>query len=70
MPSLRRARTVPCPAMNAVGLEQLDEARAAIAEGRRAQPELSLALVQTMYGVARPEIDARRNAMLRQAGLE
>lgn len=57
-------------AMNAVGLEQMDEARAAIAEGRRAQPELSLALVQAMYGVARPEIDDRRDAMLRQAGLE
>jgi TolB-like protein len=57
-------------AMNAVGLERMDEARAAIAEGRRAQPELSLALVQAMYGVARPEIDARRDAMLRQAGLE
>ena len=57
-------------AMNAVGLERLDEARAAIAEGRRAQPDLSLTLVQAMYGVARPEIDARRDAMLRQAGLE
>jgi hypothetical protein len=27
-------------------------------------------MVQDMYGVARPEIDARRNAVLRQAGLE
>jgi hypothetical protein len=48
----------------------LDEARAAIDEARRAQPELSLKMVQDMYGVARPEIDARRNAVLRQAGLE
>jgi adenylate cyclase len=57
-------------AMNAVGLGRLEEARAAIAEARRAQPELSLALVQASYGVDRPEIDARRDTMLRQAGLE
>jgi hypothetical protein len=31
---------------------------------------LSLALIQFSYGVVRPEIDARRDAMLRQAGLE
>ena len=35
-----------------------------------AQPDLSLEFVQGMYGVERPEIDARRNAALRQAGLE
>jgi tetratricopeptide (TPR) repeat protein len=57
-------------AMNATGLGRLDEARAAIAEGRRIQPNLSLDLVQGIYGVARPKIDARRNAALRQAGLE
>ncbi len=57
-------------AVNAVGLGRLDEARAAIAEARRAQPDLSLELVQGMYGVERPEIDARRNAALRQAGLD
>lgn len=57
-------------AMNAVALGRLDEARAAIAEARRAQPNLSLELVQASYGVMRPEIDSRRNAMLRQAGLE
>ena len=57
-------------AMNAVGLGRLDEARAAIAEGSRAQPDLSLELVQGIYGVERPEIDARRNAALREAGLE
>ncbi len=57
-------------AMNAVELGRIDEARTAIAEARRAQPGLSLELVQGMYGVARPEIDARRNAVLRQAGLE
>ena len=56
--------------MNPVGIGRLDEARAAIAEARRAQPDLSLAFIQGMYGVARPEIDARRNAALRQAGLE
>jgi TolB-like protein len=57
-------------AMNAVELGRLDEARAAIAEARRVQPGLSLEFVQGMYGVARPEIDARRDAALRQAGLE
>jgi len=57
-------------AMNAVGLGRLDEAREAIATGRRASPDLSLELVQGMYGVARPAIDARRNEFLRQAGLE
>lgn len=57
-------------AMNAVGLGRLDEARDAIAAGRRASPDLSLELVQGMYGVSRPAIDARRNEFLRQAGLE
>jgi len=57
-------------AMNAIGLGRMDEARAAIAEARRAQPELSLEMVQGIYGVERPEIDARRNAALRQAGLQ
>jgi len=57
-------------AMNAVGLGRLDEAREAILAGRRAQPDMSLELVQGIYGVARPEVDARRNAVLREAGLE
>jgi tetratricopeptide (TPR) repeat protein len=57
-------------AMNAVPLGRLDEARAAIEAARRAQPDLSLEFVQGMYGAERPEIDARRNAALRQAGLE
>ena len=56
--------------MNAVELGRLDEARAAIAEARKAYPDLSLEFVQAMYGVERSEIDARRNATLRQAGLE
>jgi len=56
--------------MSAVSLGHLDEARAAIAEARRGAPNLSLALIQQGLGVARPEIDARRNAALRQAGLE
>ena len=58
-------------AENAVALGRIDEARAAIAEGRRVQPDLSLELVQRgFFGVSRPAIDARRNATLRQAGLE
>jgi adenylate cyclase len=57
-------------AMNAAGLGRIEEARQAIAEARRAQPDLSLEFLQVVYGVSRPEIDARRNAALRQAGLE
>ena len=57
-------------ALNAVSLGHPDEARAAIAEARRLQPDLSIAKVQRAIGVSRPEIDARRDAALRQAGLE
>jgi hypothetical protein len=57
-------------AENAVALGRIDEARAAIAEGRRVQPSLSLELIQRSFGVSRPAIDAHRNAALRQAGLE
>ena len=57
-------------AMNAVPLGRLEEARAAITEGRRIQPDLSLVTMQNYFGVSRPEIDARRNKALRQAGIE
>ena len=57
-------------AMNAIALGRLEEARAAIIEGRRFQPDLSLALLQNYFGVLRPTVDARRNAALREAGLE
>ena len=57
-------------AMNAIALGKIDEARAAIAEGRRVQPDLSLALMQGYFGVSRPEVDARRNDALRAAGLD
>lgn len=56
--------------MNAVALGQLEAARAAIVDGRRARPDLSLALVQGYFGVSRPEVDARRNDALRAAGLD
>jgi hypothetical protein len=57
-------------ALNAVSLDRLDEARAAIAEARHIQPDLSIAKIQRAFGVSRPDVDARRNAALRQAGLE
>lgn len=57
-------------AMNAVELGRLDEARAAIAEGRRLLPNLSQALIQRGFAVSRPAIDERRNAALKQAGLD
>ena len=57
-------------AMNAVGLGRLDDARAAIAEARRVQPDLSLAMIRQNTGFSRPEFNARREAALREAGLE
>ena len=57
-------------AMSAAALGRIDEARAAVAEMRRVEPRASLETLQRGIGVSRPEIDARRNAALRQAGLE
>jgi len=57
-------------AMSAVALGQVEEARAAITEGRGVNPELSLELMQNYFGVSRHEVDARRNDALRKAGLE
>ena len=57
-------------AMIAVAQGQIEEARAAITEGRSVNPELSLELMQNYFGVSRPEVDARRNDALRKAGLE
>ena len=57
-------------AMNAVALGQLEAARAAIVDGRRALPDLSLALVQSYFVVSRPAVDTRRDNALRAAGLD
>ena len=57
-------------ATNAVPLGRIDEARAAIVEARRLQPNLSQASIQSALGISRPEIDARRNAVLSRAGLD
>ena len=57
-------------AMSAAALGRVDEARAAVSDARRVEPRISLELFQRGIGVSRPEIDARRNAALRQAGLE
>ncbi len=57
-------------ALSFASLGQLDDAHAAIREARRVQPDLSIASIQRAIAVSRPEIDARRNAALRQAGLE
>jgi TolB-like protein/class 3 adenylate cyclase/Tfp pilus assembly protein PilF len=57
-------------ALNAVALGRIDDARAAIAEGRRVQPGMSIELIRRSMGVSRPEIDARWSAALREAGLE
>ncbi len=57
-------------AMNSVEIGRVDDAKSAIADARRIQPGLSISQVQQFLGLSRPEIDARRNAALRQAGLE
>ena len=57
-------------AMSSAALGRIDEARAAVADARRVEPEVSLALFQRGLGVSRPEMDARRNAALRKAGLK
>jgi len=56
--------------MNAVQLGRVDEARAALVEARRLQPNVSQAFVQEGFLVVRPEIDTRRNAALSRAGLD
>jgi adenylate cyclase len=55
---------------NAVQLGRIDEARAAIVEARRLQPNMSRAMIQKATGVSRPDISSRWNAALSQAGLE
>lgn len=57
-------------AMNLAELGRFEEARDAIAAARQIQPDLSQELFQAMYGVSRPEVDARRNALLSQLGVE
>ena len=57
-------------AMSEIALGRLEEARTAITAGRKIQPDLSLESMQNYFGVSRPVIDARRNAALREAGLE
>jgi TolB-like protein/class 3 adenylate cyclase/Flp pilus assembly protein TadD len=57
-------------AMSAAALGRIDEARAAVSEARRVEPRVSQEMFQRGIGVSRPEIDARRNAALRKAGLE
>jgi adenylate cyclase len=56
-------------AVCSVALGRMEDARAAIADARALQPDLSLEMVQRSLGVSRPDVDARRNAALRQAGL-
>jgi hypothetical protein len=67
LPHDRRRRHLAHPD---AGLHQPGRLDGPQVEGRRVQPELSLELMQNYIGVSRPEIDARRNAALREAGLE
>ena len=57
-------------AMSAVGLGRLDEARAAVAEARRIQPQLSLAWVRQSSSVTDADMLARWTAALHEAGLD
>ena len=57
-------------AMSAAALGRTDEAHAAVGEVRRIEPRVSQDMIQRGIGVSRPDSDARRNAALRQAGLE
>ncbi len=57
-------------AMSEVSLGNIEEAQAAIVEGLRVRPDLSINLMQNYLAVSRPEIDEQRNAALRTAGLE
>jgi len=57
-------------AMNAVRLGRIDEARAAIEEAHRIQPNLSLAWVRQTSGVTNPEMLARWSMALHEAGLD
>ncbi len=59
-----------CLAVISIEQDRLDDARAAIGQARRIQPDLSLELVQNYFGVSRPAVDERRNAALRRVGLE
>jgi len=55
---------------NAVRVGRIDEARGAIVEARRLQPNLSRAMIRKTFAVSRPDIDARWNAALSEAGLD
>ena len=57
-------------AMNAVGLDQIEEARDLIRQARRVQPDLSIALVRRSLSAMAPDVDRRLTESLRRAGLE
>ena len=57
-------------AMNAVGLGQLDVARAAIRKAHELIPDLSLDMVRRVLGAMGPEVDRRMMGALKEAGLE
>ena len=52
-------------AMNAINLGRVEEARAAVLKARQVAPGFSLQAMQDYFGVSRPEIDRRRNEVLR-----
>src|SRR5262249_42751751 len=55
---------------NAVRVGRIDEARAAVVEARRLKPNLSRAMIRKATGQSSPEIEARWNVALGQAGLD
>ncbi len=57
-------------AANAAGAEKRDDARAFIAQARRIQPDVSIALVRQSLGAMAPEVDERLTRLLGLAGLQ
>ncbi|NNF05556.1 MAG: hypothetical protein HKN21_02230 [Candidatus Eisenbacteria bacterium] len=56
--------------MNAVGLGDLAQAKAAIDEARRLVPDVSLEMVRRVLGAMGPDVDRNMMGALSQAGLE
>jgi tetratricopeptide (TPR) repeat protein len=57
-------------AMNAVGLGQMEVARASIRHARQLVPNASLAMARRAFGAMGPDVDRRMLGALQEAGLE
>jgi hypothetical protein len=57
-------------AMNAAGAEKREDARAFLADARRIEPAVSIALVRQSLGAMAPEVDGRVSRLLAWSGLD